>query len=156
MDSNFTNIWADANNNLFAFKAGLACRKSSSATSWEVINNGLTSFGISGFYAHSNGNVYVSSGSKFLKFVSGSTGIATNTIESQKILYPNPANKYIMFDQLKDKVLRADLYGIDGKSIPTVVVGDRLMLDNVANGLYLLNITFDNGYTTNQRVMVSH
>ncbi len=67
--------------------------------------------------------------------------------------YPNPASDRI---SLHETVTKAEIFTIDGKSVPTKMNGNQIDVNQLPNGIYLVNLTFANNETKTEKLIVRH
>ena len=68
-------------------------------------------------------------------------------------IYPNPTKDYLVIDS-KNKILDADLVDAIGKSINLNNQNGIYSLDNLKDGIYTLRITFEDGTTVTEKIIV--
>lgn len=83
-----------------------------------------------------------------LHAVTGYNGIAINSRIDQILLYPNPSNGRFYVISKDTKILKLDIYSVDGKLIyqdTPQANFDEVILENFSGGLFRVNITTENG-----------
>lgn len=72
--------------------------------------------------------------------------------ENGKLVYPNPANKWI---QLPETTIAARLYDMSGRLVPVELRDGRLITETIANGVYFLEVADIKGIQV-VKVVVEH
>jgi hypothetical protein len=89
-------------------------------------------------------------------FVTEGVGITNYALEDKVSVYPNPAHHYLVISSEEGvSISRYALYSIDGKLLLNVTVDNssvRVPVDNLANGIYFLEIVCDEGVITKKIV----
>ena len=60
--------------------------------------------------------------------------------KNQVIIYPNPADKEVFVSVSQGSIDRLELYTISGVKIKEAIANDRLQVDELASGLYLIKV----------------
>ncbi|WP_298145533.1 T9SS type A sorting domain-containing protein [Flavobacterium sp.] len=82
------------------------------------------------------------------------TVLSTSEFEkAQNTFYPNPAAQFIT---LNETITKAEIFTIDGKSVPTKMNGNRIDVNQLPNGIYLVNLTYANNETKTEKLIVRH
>ena len=82
------------------------------------------------------------------------TVLSTSDFDKNKTsFYPNPASNSI---SLNEEVTKAEIFTIDGKSVPTKMNGNQIDVNQLPNGIYLVNLTFANNETKTEKLIVRH
>ncbi len=82
----------------------------------------------------------------------GGVGINNEDNNLTKV-YPNPTKDYLVIDS-KNKILDADLVDAIGKSINLNNQNGIYSLDNLKDGIYTLRISFEDGTTVTEKIIV--
>ncbi len=79
------------------------------------------------------------------------TDINDNVLESAVKIYPNPATSVINFTE---EVVIANIYNVGGKLVKTTEPTERLNIEDLTYGLYMVEITAIDGTVTIQKLIV--
>jgi hypothetical protein len=72
---------------------------------------------------------------------------------NQVFVYPNPADKEVFVSVSQGSIDRLELYSISGRKIKEAITNDRLQVDEIASGLYLIKV-YQDGQHSFQRIIV--
>ncbi|GAA0728831.1 S8 family serine peptidase [Aquimarina litoralis] len=83
------------------------------------------------------------------KSIVQSLSVNDNVLEDIRV-YPNPVSNKLFFDVSSAKPLKIRIFTTEGKLVKTEVLEktNTILLDNLANGLYLLELVIDNSINT--------
>ncbi len=159
MDSAFSSIWVDANNNIYATKGtSILYRQEHGTSTWNNVSAGL-SLGVSGFYFKANGDVYITSGLKLLKYKSSgstSTQEIQTTSNQEILLYPQPVNDILHIGNLSEEIKAVDILNLNGQLIwsgnPT---HNSIRCTEFSEGIYMLNAIAVSGNLYRQKFIVT-
>jgi hypothetical protein len=59
---------------------------------------------------------------------------------NQVFIYPNPADKEVFVSVSQGSIDKLELYTISGVKIKEAIANDRLQVDELASGLYLIKV----------------
>ncbi|KMQ71098.1 T9SS type A sorting domain-containing protein [Chryseobacterium koreense] len=86
-------------------------------------------------------------GNNVIKIVDLSSYLSTSETTAEQVIkiYPNPASDFIYFSALK-KIKSAEIYDLSGRQLyKSNSVGDKISVENLKKGIYLIKITLENG-----------
>jgi hypothetical protein len=91
--------------------------------------------------------------------LTGVTSTVSIIKESSLIIYPNPANDYIIIENRDVNIKTIELIDITGKTVKTVVgLQDRKInfdISEITKGLYFLKVKTHNNKTTVKKIVVN-
>ena len=78
-----------------------------------------------------------------------------NNRSSQTTIYPNPTNERIYVQSLK-KISRIRVFDVSGSEKKVSFTQDYILVNEMSNGMYVLNICYDDGSTQVKKILISN
>jgi hypothetical protein len=85
-----------------------------------------------------------------LNIIEGSLGIEENNPNNTILLFPNPAQNIITFNQ---EVKTVSVYTLDGKLLNAQLINNQIDLSSFKPGIYLVRGTTNNGVSFSEKLV---
>ncbi|MEI6508815.1 MAG: T9SS type A sorting domain-containing protein [Bacteroidota bacterium] len=161
-----TDLYPDANGNLFGSNPSVIERSANGGTTWVSIADGLgaPAMGIGAYNSTLSGVVYTADGYGRVYRYTGvgatnpSVGINEQNISSDEVcVYPIPANNFLNIDLAnhQTKIVSVKIIDITGKLVieDNSVSNNKLDITSLDKGIYFVNVLLDNQTSLNKKIV---
>ncbi len=118
-----------------------------------LIPNVATSYGLVKVKGHNNIFFDINTGYITVQPQNYPTGLTTNDLNKISV-HPNPASQFIYINELPNEASTMELVSLNGKTIQRQKAASSMDVQSVANGMYVLKISMDNGLQLVKKVVI--